>query len=160
MRMATCAREQEMLRAARSGELAAEQRRHLAGCDACRDATLVAGWLATAVRVEERTVSLPDPQDLWWRSRVVRELCEKEHRIDRRTWPLTLVQGVATSVVVVTTVVALAGTETVVGLLNTVLGIAGAVGDQATVPAALLGAAVVSLGAGAVMVWRLSTELG
>jgi len=156
MRKDACSREQEVLQAMRSKATSEEQQQHLDACQSCRESIMVASWMQGAARTAGQTTPLPDAQSIWWRSRVVRQLCEREDRIERRTRPLMLVQGIATLLVVTTIVGLVLTSESLFGALGSVIGGSGA---MAGVPTALVAGAIVSLGAGAVVAWRMSSEL-
>jgi hypothetical protein len=70
-----------------------------------------------------------------------------------------LVQGISTLLVVITAVGLVVTSETLMGLIGAVMEAAGGSGAMGGLPAALVAAAVLSLGAGAVMAWRMSGEL-
>lgn len=158
MKRDACPREQEVLQATRSEAISEEQQRHLGACPSCRELSRVASWVQGAASAE-RAAPLPDAESIWWRSRVVRQLCEQESRIDRQTRPLMLVQGISTLLVVITAVGLVVTSETLMGLIGAVMEAAGGSGAMGGLPAALVAAAVLSLGAGAVMAWRMSGEL-
>ena len=151
-----CPREEEILQALRSEATSEEEQRHLDACPSCRESVMVASWMQEAAQAEAGKTPLPDAQSIWWRSRVVRQLCEREERIERRTRPLMLVQGIATFLVIATIVSFVLTSEAVFGALGSVVG---GSGTASGVSAALVAAVIVSLGAGAVVAWRLSSEL-
>jgi hypothetical protein len=156
MRKNACPREQEILQAMRSEATSEEEQQHVDACPSCRESVMVASWMQEVARTAGRATPLPDAQSIWWRSRVVKQLCEREDRIERRTRPLMLVHGIATFLVIATIVGFVLTSEAVFGVLGAVVGGSGTANG---VPAALVAAVIVSLGAGAVLAWRLSSEL-
>jgi hypothetical protein len=159
MRKDACSREREVLLATRSETVSEEQQAHLDTCPACQESMMVASWMQGAAVASRQTAPLPDAQSIWWRSRVVKQLCDQERKIDRRTRPLMLVQGISTLLVVTTGVGILVTSESLGGLLGSVVEAAVGSGVAGGVPAALVATALVSLGAGAVVAWRMSSEL-
>ena len=75
---------------------------------------------------------------------------------DSAARPLMLVQVIATFVVIATIVGFVVTSGTLFGALESVVG---GLGTASGVPTALIAAVIVSLGAGAVVAWRLSSEL-
>jgi hypothetical protein len=111
--MSDCPRAQEALDAVRAGRwpdgCGDELRTHIAGCDACRIASMIAADYHSAVR----TARVPGSGVVWWRAQ--RRAREEAERTAARI--ITFMQG-ASVAIGVTVAVAIAGPETVTRALT------------------------------------------
>ena len=67
-----CEREPDVLAAAAGERMPAEIEAHVAGCDRCRDALTVAGFMRRMADTSAARAQLPDPGTLWWKAQIVR----------------------------------------------------------------------------------------
>jgi hypothetical protein len=128
---------------------------HLNECAVCREAATVSNWLSAVALETERTTSVPAADAIWWRAQVVRNLCDQEEQLDKRTRPLMLVQMAAVLLTVVTIVGFVLTSDTVLG------GLIGNLGDLlGGAPAAVLAvAALLSLVTGGLVALQVAREL-
>ncbi|HEX6084193.1 MAG TPA: hypothetical protein VF266_06695 [Thermoanaerobaculia bacterium] len=77
-----------MLRAAHDDEWSDSVRRHLLECDDCVAAAAVAPWMARFAKIGDREHSLPDPQIVWLKAKVLQGTVDAA-RVAR---PMTIVQ--------------------------------------------------------------------
>ncbi len=90
MNSGNCHRESQTVAAAHSGEWSLELRAHLARCQACADAVLVAEFL----RAEQRIAELPAPPSagqVWWKAQIRARHQDAERALE----PVRLVQRIA-----------------------------------------------------------------
>ncbi len=94
MNRSHCEREQEVVRAVRSGRWpgAADEalRRHALSCPVCAEVALVAEFLRREEALES-SVALPDPGLLWWKAEI---LAQREAR-ERAAQPIAVAERAA-----------------------------------------------------------------
>lgn len=128
---------------------------HLAECAVCRETATVSSWLSDVATETESTTFVPAADAIWWRAQVVRNLCDQDDQLDKRTRPLMLVQMAAVLLTLVTAVGFVLTSETVLGGLIGSLG--GLLGGT---PAAVLAvAALLSLVTGGLVALQVAREL-
>jgi len=97
MKHQSCAHEDAVAAAARTGEWTSELRAHRDGCMTCAELTLVVAALAAdAKQLADDAVPLPDPGIIWFRA----QLAEREHRYRRATRAIVWVQRATIAVAV------------------------------------------------------------
>lgn len=100
-----CDRSGDVVAAAMAGELSSaadtELRRHLAGCESCRDLALVVSTLRVERDRSRRQAPAPSAGLVWWRA----ELRERQEAARRAAAPVTLVHAAALVAVLVVAVV-------------------------------------------------------
>lgn len=97
MKNTTCAHEDAVTAAARSGDWTSELMAHRDGCMACAELTLVvAAMAADAEELLDLADPLPDPGVIWLRAR----LAERENNFRRATRAIVWVQRATIAVVV------------------------------------------------------------
>ena len=102
MKTTPCEREQVVLQALAAGSWSDELRDHVAGCQACSDAVLVAQTLREAAADTARE-PLPDPAAIW-------RAAQRDQRrvaIERVTWPIKVMTRIALTAFAVGAVAAL-----------------------------------------------------
>jgi len=67
-----CEREPDVLAATARGGVTGDLQAHVAGCETCRDALAVAGWMQQLSDTSDARPRLPDPGTLWFKAQVVR----------------------------------------------------------------------------------------
>ena len=77
MRPVDCIREEAIRRAAARGGLNEDLEGHAAGCVRCGESLRVGRWLK-GLSERDAAVRLPDVRELWWRSRILRQLFERD----------------------------------------------------------------------------------
>ena len=153
MRSGSCSREGSIAQAVREGKGLTELREHASTCQICEETLRVTGWLQDLARENERTVTVPGAETIWWRSQVVRRLCDQESRVDRQTRPLWLAQIGAGMVAAATFVVLLLSSKPMAGLIGDLSSVIGGSGTILAVGVA------VSLLTGGFIAWQASEEL-
>lgn len=93
--MNACRREAEVLRAVREDQWTEGLRRHLADCEECQAAMLVAPWMDGFARMPDREHRLPDPSVLWLKAQLLRGSAD----FARAARPITIAQLVSYLVV-------------------------------------------------------------
>lgn len=89
MKNTSCAHEDAVTAAARSGDWTPELMAHRDGCMTCAELTLVVAALAAdAEQLVDEAIPLPDPGVIWFRA----QLAEREHRFQRATRAIVWVQ--------------------------------------------------------------------
>ena len=78
MKRKGCAQEAEIVEASRVDRLSDRQGEHLASCESCSEAVTVASWMRQQAKDPGLALAVPDAESIWWRSRVVRQLCDSE----------------------------------------------------------------------------------
>jgi predicted anti-sigma-YlaC factor YlaD len=92
MRLIACSRERDVWRSVSTGDWTPAVREHVANCRACREVALVSRALIGL----PDSVSLPDPQRIWWRTRWL----ESRVAAERAAKPIAVWQRVAVFVAV------------------------------------------------------------
>jgi hypothetical protein len=120
----------------------------------CSETALVSGWLGEVAVTTGSTTPVPAADAIWWRAQVVRNLCNQNEQLDRRTRPLMLAQIAAILLAMVTLVAFLLTSESLAG------GLIGGLGDLmgGTLAALLAVAAAVSLAIGGLVAWQAARE--
>jgi len=90
-----CRREAEVVRAAGQDRWTDELRAHLAACDDCMQAAMVAPWMERFSRISDREHLLPDPSIVWLKAKLLQNNAD----VSRASRPLDIVQIVAYAVV-------------------------------------------------------------
>jgi len=97
MKSISCAHEDAVTAAARTGKWTSELRAHRDGCMTCAELTLVVAALtADAEQLKDEAIPLPDPGVIWFRA----QLAEREHRYRRATRAIVWVQRATIAAVV------------------------------------------------------------
>ena len=95
MRLSNCPREEEALRAVRTGTWEDALTAHVAGCAACKEIVRTSQWMQALANGSQRANSLPDPSLLWWRA----QLCAKQAQVERAQEMLEWAEIVAATVI-------------------------------------------------------------
>ncbi len=96
MKIQSCAHEDAVAAAARTGEWTPELCAHRDGCMTCAELTLVVAALtADAEQLVDEAIPLPDPRVLWFRA----QLAERERVFKRATSAIVWVQRAAVAAV-------------------------------------------------------------
>jgi len=97
MKSISCAHEDAVAAAARTGKWTSELRAHRDGCMTCAELTLVVAALtADAEQLKDEAIPLPDPGVIWFRA----QLAEREHMYRRATRAIVWVQRATIAAVV------------------------------------------------------------
>ncbi len=96
MNPVSCEKEPIVIEAVRNGRWEEELRAHVAGCQACADAALAAGFLLEMQEADLAAVKVPSAGWMWWRA----QLRAKRAAAERATQPITLVEEMAYASVV------------------------------------------------------------
>ena len=92
MRNETCPRENEVLKACRSGKWRPDLLRHYEGCVSCQEAERTSEWIRSAA-IEEAAFPLPDPDVLWIQARIAARELDANRTLWISTFRKTLVFG-------------------------------------------------------------------
>lgn len=154
-----CSEESVIVAAIRGGGLTDGQRDHLSSCAHCREVSTVAGWLVASAADPAVLPMIPESDALWWRSRIVRELCERDEAVDRRTRPLIVVQGASALLAVIGLMGVALSNDAVNAVLDSAFAGSGQAVGLSGMAAVMVGTALLSLGAAGLVAWRLAGEL-
>lgn len=153
-----CPQEDAVAQAARSGRWNETLAQHARQCPACREISLIGGWMNHLAVESAESRPLPEASLLWWKH----ELLERDRRRERALRPVQVMDAVSAMLFIVAAaaallvatslaqeMISLAARNTPQFLLATVTG-----GSGSLLHAVLLGT-LVAMGAGAALLYPL-----
>jgi len=91
MKPVPCVHEDDIARAARTGEWTKALRAHAAQCAVCSEVALLAGWFAAETQAASREAVLPGSSHIWWKA----ELRARQEMAERALRPIAVLEKVA-----------------------------------------------------------------